>query len=67
MLDQAITFENIGTVYYDQGNYQKALDNFEKSLAIKIKIQGNDSLDVAVSLTNIGLVYRSQGNYPKAL
>jgi tetratricopeptide (TPR) repeat protein len=58
---------NIGFVYYNKGEYEKALANYSKSLKTRIKILGPDSIDVARSLNNIGLVYYTKGEYTKAL
>ena len=56
-IDVALTLENIGIVYWNQGNYPKALEYYESSLKIKTKIKGKDSIDFALTLGNIGLVY----------
>ena len=61
------TLNNIGSVYDGRGNYVKALEYYERSLEIKIKIKGKDSIDVATTLNNIGSVYDSLGNFNKAL
>jgi tetratricopeptide (TPR) repeat protein len=34
-IDIALTLHNVGNVYKDQGNYQKALECYMKSLLIK--------------------------------
>jgi tetratricopeptide (TPR) repeat protein len=52
-------------VYDSWGQYAKALENYEKSLAIKRKI--GDVQGEAVTLNNIGVVYKSWGQYAKAL
>ena len=49
------------------GNYVKALEYYERSLDIKIKVKGKDSIDVATTLNNIGSVHDSSGNFNKAL
>ena len=65
--DTAISYNNIGDVYSDQGNYPKALEYSLKALVIREKELGFDHLDTAVSYNNIGAVYSDQGDYPKAL
>ena len=57
---------NIGFVYYNKGEYEKAVENYNKSLKTRIKILGPDSIDVATSLNNIGLVDYNQAEYTKA-
>jgi tetratricopeptide (TPR) repeat protein len=58
-------YNNIGNIYYIQGNYHEALKNYFSSLDIK-KILG-DKKGLADSFNNIGNVYYSQGNYSEAL
>ena len=41
-----------------QGNNEKALEYYEKALAIDKKTHGEEHPDVATSLNNIGLVYK---------
>jgi CHAT domain-containing protein/tetratricopeptide (TPR) repeat protein len=50
-----------------QGNYNKALVLFERSLAIKQKALGPDHPDTAKSLNELGACYESIGDYAKAL
>ena len=52
-------------VYYSWGQYPKALEYYEKSLAITQKI--GDVKQEGVTLNNIAGVYDSWGQYPKAL
>ena len=63
----ATSYNNIGSVYDDQGNYSKALEYYYKSLVIRKKVLGAEHPNVATSYNNIGYVYSSQGDYPKAL
>ena len=65
--DTAILYDNIGSVYFGQGDYPKALEYCFKALAIREKEFGLDHPDIATSYNNIGFVYSSQGNYPRAL
>ena len=59
------TLNNIGLVYDSWGQYPKALEYYERSLAITRKLR--DVKVEGVTLNNIGLVYKSWGQYPKAL
>ena len=63
----ATSYNNIGSVYQSQGNYPKALEMYQKALAIWLDVLGANHSDVAASYNNMGSVYYSQGNYPKAL
>ncbi|MEX0270507.1 tetratricopeptide repeat protein [Leptolyngbyaceae cyanobacterium UHCC 1019] len=60
----AINFNNLGSVYDDQGNYPKAQELYQQSLAINQ--QQRDRADEANNLNNLGIVALHQGNYAKA-
>ncbi|CAF1288490.1 unnamed protein product, partial [Rotaria sordida] len=65
--DLATSYNNIGLVYNNMGEYSKALSSFERSLEIrKIALPANHS-DLAASYNNIGMVYDNMGEYSKAL
>ena len=64
---KAITQNNIGFVYSEQGNYTQALSYYEKALQIQLQIYGEQHPSVATSYNNIGCVYSDQGDYNKAL
>jgi tetratricopeptide (TPR) repeat protein len=55
---------NIGTVYYKQGNYQKAISYYEKALSIARK--QNDNMSLLNILSNMGEVYAKTGQGAKA-
>jgi tetratricopeptide (TPR) repeat protein len=61
----AISYNNIGIIYMNQGNYPEALKNQVASLKIKEEIK--DKRAIAGSYNNIGNIYMKQGNYPEAL
>lgn len=65
--DFAYFIHNIGVVYYSQGEYSKALEYYEKDLAISEKILGTEHPDTAATYNNIALLYKKQGEYAKAL
>jgi tetratricopeptide (TPR) repeat protein len=52
-------------VYQDKGEYDTALDWYNKSL--KITEQIGDQAGIAVTYNNIGRVYKYKGDYDKAL
>ena len=60
--DTAISYNNIGVVYINRGDYDKALEYFKQALEIREK-----SIGKADSYNNIGIVYNNRGNYDKAL
>ncbi len=54
-------------MYYEQGNYPKAIEYYKQSVVIKERMKGKGSIDTASTLNNFGNVYKDQGDYPKAL
>ncbi|MCX8079926.1 MAG: tetratricopeptide repeat protein [Bacteroidia bacterium] len=62
---RAAVFGNMGVVYWNQGDYRKALEYFFR--ALKICEEFGSKRGQASNLGNIGLVFDDQGNYPKAL
>ena len=60
-------YNEIGLVYYKQGDYEKALEYYRKALVIKEKQLGNNHPSTSITYNNIGLVYKKQGDYKKAL
>jgi len=56
----AISINNIGIIYKEQGDYAKAK-------ALKIKEEIGDKRSIASSLSNIGGIYMVKGDYAKAL
>jgi len=77
-LDVAASYNNMGSVYYSQGQYERALEYYQKSLDIKIRVVGHaDHPDrghvwvlgamVATSYNNIGVVNLVKGDLENAL
>lgn len=60
----AITENNIGTVYDDLEQYEKAESHYKKGLAYAEKI--NYKVLQTDLLTNLGLIYRKTGEYEKS-
>lgn len=65
--EAATSYNNIGTVYKEQGKYDDALKYCCKALAIDEKVLGKEHPDTATDYNNIGMVYDKQGDYDKAL
>jgi tetratricopeptide (TPR) repeat protein len=63
----ATTLNNIGTVFWNKRDYENALVNYNKSLQIRKRVLGPDSIQVATTLNNIGLFYDKNCDYEKAL
>jgi tetratricopeptide (TPR) repeat protein len=49
------------------GNYDKALEYYEKSLAIGLKTLGDEHPDMVTSYNNIGSIWYNKGEYDKSL
>jgi len=65
--ERAHYYNQLGMVYYNMGEYSKALSSYERSLEIrKIALPPNHP-DFAQSYNNIGLVHYNMGEYSKAL
>jgi tetratricopeptide (TPR) repeat protein len=63
----AETLSNIGILYWNKGNYDKTLENFELCIKFQKEILGSESIKVATTLNNFGVVYKDKGDLKKAL
>ncbi len=63
----ASSYNNIGIVYDNLGDYDKALEYHNKALEIFKDVLGENHPDTASSYNNIGIVYDELGDYDKAL
>ncbi len=61
------SYNNIGMVYNDKGDYDQALEYYRKALAIDEKVFGKEHPSTASLYSNIGSVYYDKGNYDQAL
>ena len=62
----AMTYGNMGLVYYNLGNFEKALEMHERDLEIKLKTVGPLHASVADTKLNIGIVYSNKGDQAAA-
>jgi len=60
-------YNQLGVALHNAAQYDKALEYYQKSLAIRIKQLGPGHPSVAISYNNIGEVHRAKGEYDKAL
>ena len=65
--DTAQSYNNIGLVYFIQGDYIKALEYYSKALVISEKILGSEHPDTITIYNNIGEIYHIKDEYDKAL
>lgn len=54
-------------IYFNQGDYVRALECLNRALSIREHVFGPYHPDVATCYNNIGGVYMNQGDYTKAL
>ena len=54
-------------VFDNQGQYDKALENYERALAGKEKSLGVGHPDTLTTVNDMALVFKEQGQYGKAL
>ena len=64
--DLASSYNNIGRVYDQMGEYSKALSSHKKALEIKQQLLPPNHPDLASSYNNIGVVHHHMGNYSTA-
>ena len=59
------SYNNLGSIYYNEGSYYEALSKIIESLKINEAI--GDKKGIAGSHNSIGVLYSELGNYPEAL
>jgi tetratricopeptide (TPR) repeat protein len=63
----ATTFNNIGVAYDNKGEYEKALEYYQKGLDIQAKTLGDHHPNLANTYHNIGVTLDNKGDYDKAI
>ena len=56
-----------GSILHTNAQHDKAIEYFNKALAIDVKVFDNEHPNVATSYNNIGSVWRAKGEYDKAI
>jgi len=59
--------DNIALVFDNQGQYEKALEFYERALAGRQKALGVDHPDTLTTVNNMASIFGNQGQYEKAL
>ena len=63
----ATTYNNMALVYNNQGEYEKALEWYEKGLEIDLKTLGPDHPSTASTYFNLGALYYNMKDYKTSL
>ncbi|HOY19462.1 MAG TPA: tetratricopeptide repeat protein [Haliscomenobacter sp.] len=63
----ATLMTNLGTARESKGEYNKAIEYFEKALQIFLKTFGENHPNVATNYNNLGAAWESKGEYSKAI
>ncbi|MCP5498046.1 MAG: tetratricopeptide repeat protein [Leptospiraceae bacterium] len=66
-LKSAEIYNKIGGIFYQQGQYENALEILQMSLEIRLKFLGSEHPDVAMSYSNFGTLYKYKKDFKKAL
>ena len=61
------TINNMANVYDDKGDYDKALEMYEKCLEGRMKALGEAHPSTLSTIDNMANVYYNKGDYDKAL
>jgi CHAT domain-containing protein/Tfp pilus assembly protein PilF len=61
------SYGNLGSLYHIVGDYDKSIENLEKSLALYQKTSPLDNKNIAACYNNMGLVYNDLGDLNKAM
>ena len=59
--------DKCGLIMHGVAEYTKAIEYFERGLAIELELYGDKHPNVTSSYNNIGEIYRQQGEYAKAI
>ena len=65
--DYGEAYNNIGMAYYSEGEYDRAIEYYQKALKIDLKKLGPEHPDTAIRYNNIGTGYYSKGEYDRAI
>ena len=60
-------YDMLGRVYYDKGDYDRAIESEQKALTFCLKTLRHDHPDVARSYNNLGRAYSSKGDEDRAI
>jgi serine/threonine protein kinase/tetratricopeptide (TPR) repeat protein len=64
--EQARLLSALGNVYYGEGKFAEATENYRRSIALREQVLGPEHPDVARVLNNLGIALRDQNQYREA-
>ena len=65
--DYGAAYNNIGMAYDSKGDYDRAMEYYQKALKITLKKLGPEHPKVAIGYNNIGSTYKHKGDYDRAM
>lgn len=63
----ADAYDNLGVAYKIKRNNNQAIENFMKSLSIKLEIVGPENFSLGNTYNNLGCVFDEKGQYDMAV
>jgi tetratricopeptide (TPR) repeat protein len=60
-------FYSVGEQFSFVGNYEKAIENHEKALSVRLKVHGNQHSSTGESFNNLGILLSDNGNFDKSM
>ena len=65
--DNTVYLNAAGLIMHTLGQYDKAIEYFDKALELNLKTFGDDHSEVATCWNNLGLAWNAKGEYDKAI
>ena len=65
--DFSTAYNNLGLAYEQRGNYDRAIEYYQKALKIDLKKLGSEHPEVAIRYNNLGWAYQLRGDYDRAI
>ncbi|MFO7524847.1 MAG: tetratricopeptide repeat protein [Ignavibacteriaceae bacterium] len=66
-IEAAHSYQIIGETYLKQSDYFNAIENHQKSIALKLKLLGEGTRQLVSNYTSLGIIYFELGDYDTAL
>jgi len=66
-LDLSLLYNEVGLVFENDGQYDRAIKYYKKSLSIEENVGGKEHKNMATGYNNIAMAYKEKGEYKNAL